>query len=232
MWFISLLQLGCTLAQSCQTLLRTAELVAFKHVYTSFSQKPHFLSRNGICCFCVERSCFILPTCLFSFLAWLEPPMFSRRKRNSCRRIWASKKDKEKHWPLFCAIALFSLPVCMSHSRAEACVCTSSVAVWDFLTCLQFFLHTLFFPNKQKNRKKRVTQFGGIPQTYFNLLTRCLKKWHIWQHSCNLWEKVMHVYPWTVHKLSGTIIFFWVILEWYRQTLWSCTFQCHHSHPH
>lgn len=124
--------------------------------YTSFSQKPHFLSRNGICCFCVERSCFILPTCLFSFLAWLEPPMFSRRKRNSCRRIWASKKDKEKHWPLFCAIALFSLPVCMSHSRAEACVCTSSVAVWDFLTCLQFFLHTLFFPNKQKNRKKRV----------------------------------------------------------------------------
>lgn len=142
------------------------------------------------------------------------------------------KKDKEKHWPLFCAIALFSLPVCMSHSRAEACVCTSSVAVWDFLTCLQFFLHTLFFPNKQKNRKKRVTQFGGIPQTYFNLLTRCLKKWHIWQHSCNLWEKVMHVYPWTVHKLSGTIIFFWVILEWYRQTLWSCTFQCHHSHPH
>lgn len=200
--------------------------------YTSFSQKPHFLSRNGICCFCVERSCFILPTCLFSFLAWLEPPMFSRRKRNSCRRIWASKKDKEKHWPLFCAIALFSLPVCMSHSRAEACVCTSSVAVWDFLTCLQFFLHTLFFPNKQENRKKRVTQFGGIPQTYFNLLTRCLKKWHIWQHSCNLWEKVMHVYPWTVHKLSGTIIFFWVILEWYRQTLWSCTFQCHHSHPH
>lgn len=130
--------------------------------------------------------------------------------------------------PLLCFHFLFAC-----HTVAQRHACALLLLQFGiFLTCLQFFLHTLSFPNKQKNRKKRVTQFGGIPQTYFNLLTRCLKKWHIWQHSCNLWEKVMHVYPWTVHKLSGTIIFFWVILEWYRQPLWRCTFQCHHSHPH
>lgn len=164
--------------------------------YTSFSQKPHFLSRNGICCFCVERSCFILPTCLFSFLAWLEPPMFSRRKRNSCRRIWASKKDKEKHWPLFCAIALFSLPVCMSHSRAEACVCTSSVAVWDFLTCLQFFLHTLFFfPINRKTERNEWLSLVGSPKltstcshaawksgTFDSLHAICGRKWCMYIH--------------------------------------------------
>lgn len=136
--------------------------------YTSFSQKPHFLSRNDICCFCVERGCFSLQTCLFSFPAELNRCLSAWEQTKFLSLIWVSEEKKKKLWSLFCAIALFSLPVCMSHSHTEARVCTSAVALWEFLTCPQFFLRILFPPSS--NKKKSVTHLGGILRPYFNLL--------------------------------------------------------------
>lgn len=106
--------------------------------YTSFVQKPHFLFRNNICCFCVERHCFILQTVyLPSPLSWTTAYLL---ELNSCQWFGCLKK----RWPLFSVIALFSLPVWVLHTQTHGqrhCVRTSFVAVWGFLSCLHFYLH-------------------------------------------------------------------------------------------
>lgn len=61
--------------------------------YTSFAQKPHFLFRNNICCFCVERHCFILQAVyLPSPLRCWTTAYLLEKKLNSCQWFGCLKR--------------------------------------------------------------------------------------------------------------------------------------------
>lgn len=89
---------------------------------TSFAQKPHFLSKVDICCFCVERHCFILHTVCFP----------SPTELNHCLSAWKRKSilvnDSDVYTSVgFCSVWLLCfhfLFAChtLKHTDRHACI--------------------------------------------------------------------------------------------------------------
>lgn len=124
--------------------------------YTSFAQKPHFLSRNSICCFCVERHCFSLQTiCFPSPLSWTTAYLL-QKKKNPVNDLVVWNKVLAF---VQCDCSVFHfLFACHTNTPTEACARTSSVALWGFLTCLQFFWHIICCSQVDSNSSNHTSE--------------------------------------------------------------------------
>lgn len=83
-------------------------------------------------------------------LSWTTAYLLERKKK-IVSMIRVSKKVLAF---VQCVFSVFTSCLHATHTNklTEACVCTSSVAVWDFLTCLQLFLHIHFCTTVRNER--------------------------------------------------------------------------------
>lgn len=113
--------------------------------YTYLRTKvTHFLSRIDICCFCVERHCCVLQIVCFCFPADSNHCLYNckgEKKGDLCQCFRVSKKVLSFLFRVFCSVFTSCLRATHANRLTESCVHRSSVAVLDFITSLQLFLH-------------------------------------------------------------------------------------------
>lgn len=142
MWFICLLQLGCMLALRLY-LEHSRGSGQSNMSYTSFAQKPHFLFRNNICCFCVERHCFILHAVYFpSPLSWTTAYLLEK-KLNSCEWFGLSKKVLAF---VQCACSVFTSCLCAKHTQTPTGIRAHFCCTFGFFKLV--LVHTVSCCNK------------------------------------------------------------------------------------
>lgn len=180
MWFISLLQLGCTLAQSCQTLLRTAELVAFKHVvYFLFTKATLPVQKWHLLLLCREE--LLHSADVFVFLSRLTWAAYVLEKKTKFLSSNLSVKKRQRKALAFvlCHCSVFTSCLHVTQSRRGMRVHFFCCSLGFFNLSSVFLAHTFFSQLTEKQKETSDSVWWDPP----NLL----------QPAHTLLEKVAHL---------------------------------------
>lgn len=196
MWFISLLQLGCTLAQSCQTLLRTAELVAFKHVvYFLFTKATLPVQKWHLLLLCREE--LLHSADVFVFLSRLTWAAYVLEKKTKFLSSNLSVKKRQRKALAFvlCHCSVFTSCLHVTQSRRGMRVHFFCCSLGFFNLSSVFLAHTFFSPINRKTERNEWLSLVGSPKltstcshaawksgTFDSIHAICGRKWCMYIH--------------------------------------------------
>lgn len=180
--------------------------------YTSFAQKPHTSCPEMTSAAFVSRG-----TASFCFIFFPFPT-----ELNHCLSAWKENKivsmirvSKKVLAVVQCVCSVFTSCLHATHANklTEACVHTTSVAVWDFLTCLQLFLH-VHFCNKACNERAcwdPLTSLQPVARSGRGMFDNFYVSW------CKVW--VSHWSTWVPTQASFLRLF---VREVCTRIFWNC----------